>query len=187
MRVQQINNQDYQPSFEKLKITQTARKLMSEKFNAQQLEQIKIWEKELGNTNHYDLRISGVVDRFVLMLDHKPTINGSFEGPLHAEDVAGKKLNVWGTDILDCGDFVGFKLKFPSKKEAREAFDVLKNHEKSKYDNFNRIAWAVDSTKIINKALDNSGNKTNVLDTIKKPIKSFWTRLKKAYNAFMEK
>lgn len=101
----------------------------------------------------------------VLSFKFKHKIESRFdsEGPLHAVRRYGNKIIAYGIDLTDRSDvFLYNNLKFPTEKEAVEAFSRLAAHERAcipyHHNDLNRIHWAVDSTKILDEAAIHTGS-----------------------------
>jgi len=159
MRVNRIQNNNYnsQPSFGTLNITKQGAKALRKAFSPEQLEQIKVWSKELESTKHFDLEVkASYTDNLIYIFRHKTNSHLDSEAPLHAISVKDRELQACGVDLLDCGDwFYYHNLKFPTKQEAANAYTKLTAHENVcrpyRPNNFDDFKWVVDSVKILDK------------------------------------
>lgn len=160
----QSNNYNNQPNFGVLRITETGAKALRKAFNPEQIEQITKWGKDLESTKHFDLEISAVIDDLFYTFRHKTNPRLSSEAPLFPVSVDRNILNARGVDLIDCGDkFYYNNLQFPTAQEAGEAYSKLVAHESTctpyprKINSFDRLTWAVDSTKILDRATEHTG------------------------------
>lgn len=161
----QSNNYGNQPNFGMLKITERGAKALCKAFNPEQLEQIGKLGKELENTKHFDLEVSSIMDDLFYKFVHKTNNNLDSEAPLHPVSINGKTLKAFGVDLLDCGDtFTYNNLEFPSAQEAGKAYAELSTFEKNctpilnNRNLFERLEWAVKSTKILDRVSEHIGS-----------------------------
>ena len=87
------------------------------------------------------------------------------EAPLHPLSLNGNRLSARGVDLLDCGDiFTYSNLEFPTAQEANKAYSKLLKHKQTctpypyKINSLERLEWAVDSTKILDRATEYTGS-----------------------------
>ena len=167
MQVQSISsnnyNNHYSPNFGIMTITKKGQQLLDNLWgNAPEyMNKIEGLKKGLANTKYFDLEVDELGDKFwmfILKKEKNPEYR-SCEAPLYVfKEPKKNKLDVFGTDILDCGDNVWYPLEFATDKDAQAAFNTLntfKNTEKGLGDlpPIMQIKWAVDSVKILEKAL----------------------------------
>ncbi len=162
MQVNRIQNNNYnsQPKFGSLKITKDGVKALRKAFNPEQLKQVTQWGRELQSSKHFDLEIGAVCDELIYKFKHKASHRFDSEAPLHPASVKGNKLCACGVDLLDCGDWFYYDLKFPTGQEAGKAYSILSKHEQIctpyQRNSFDRLKWAVDSTKVLNQAAEHT-------------------------------
>lgn len=168
MRVNQVQTNCYnnRPNFRKLEITEEGATFLKTNLTPSEMEQVTKWGRELEDTRFFDLEIDTTMGREFLKLRSKITPQFDSEGPLFASrDCKGNKFNTYGRDLLDCGDWFSYDLEFPTEQEAQKAYDKLLHFE-SKCTPYtagsimDKIEWAVESTKILEKASEYAGAKS---------------------------
>jgi hypothetical protein len=158
MQINRIQG-NYSQSFGALNIDGAGRKAILKHFNPEQIKQIKVWKKDLAKTKNFDLDITTSVDDIYLIFNNKKHPFSSSEGPLQPAMPRGNEIKAWGFDIFNSGNPVVHNLKFSTPQEATQAYETLTAHrrkfmETGNKDQFERVAWAVDSTKILEKSHD---------------------------------
>ena len=179
----------YNPSnFRALKLTQPGEKLIkSYSEGSEILQKIDIWKNELAETKYFDLEIDELCKRLFITIKSKCSDWKSCEAPLKVcDEPKGKELLAYGTDLLDCGDWVTYPLTFATNKDAKIAYNTLKGHHN--HFPINEVAWAVDSVKILEKACENmypemavvsdSTKETTNKIPFKQRLKNAWLALK---------
>ena len=158
MQVHTIQSNNYtsynSPNFGKLYLTEPAEKLIkSWEGAAEKLQKIDIWKNELAETKNFDLEIDELCKRLFITIKSKNSDWQSCEAPLRVDnEPKNKKLLVYGIDLLDCGDWVTYSLKCTSDVDAKEAYNILKAYQDDpSISTINKIAWAVDSVKVLEK------------------------------------
>lgn len=169
----QSNKYNNQPNFKALIITKRGANALQKAFNPEQLEQVAKLGKELENTKHFDLKISAICGDLFYAFKHKTNPRLDSEAPLHPGALNGNRLYAYGIDLLDCGDIFSYRnLKFPTAQEAGEAYSKLSEHEEKCYpfseaiNSFDKLKWAVDSTKILDKATEYTGSDAIVYGSV---------------------
>ncbi len=164
-RIQSINQSQQSTNFKALKITEKGAKALKKAFDSKQLEEVAKLGDELKNTKHFDLNISAIGDDLFYKFKHKTNPRLDSEAPLHPRSLKGNKLGAYGIDLLDCGDiYIYGNLRFPTAKEAGEAYSKLSEHAEKCYpfpyatNSFDKLKWAVDSTKILDRATEYTGS-----------------------------
>ncbi len=167
MQVNRIQSYNYsnQPNFKALILTKNGTKVLRRVFSKEQLEQVAKVRKDLGNTKHFDLEIDAIGNELFYEFKHKTNHFLNSEAPLHPRTLNGNKLGAYGISLLDCGEIYTYEnLRFPTTKEAEEAYSKLSEHaEKSRHiscavNSFDNFKWAVDSTKILDRAAEYTGS-----------------------------
>ena len=160
MQVQTIQSNNYNaPNFGALQITKEGRKLIkSWSGRANVWRHINTWKKELAATKYFDLQFDGLCKNlFPIIKSKNPYYTYNCEAPLRVSDEPkGKHLWVAGTDLIDCGDWVGYPLKFKTKEDAENAYNTLKKHQHgNSMTTIEKMQWTVDSVKILEQAFEN--------------------------------
>lgn len=173
----QSNNYNNQPSFKKLIVTEKGAKALRKAFSPEQLEQVAKLGKELENTKHFDLRINAICDDLFYAFKHKTNPHLDSEAPLHPCTLNGNRLDAYGIDLLDCGDIFSYRnLRFSTAKEAKKAYSKLSEHLEKCYpfpntiNSFDKLKWAVDSTKILDSAAEYTGSDYIVYDSLSSSV-----------------
>ena len=160
MQVQTIQSNNYNaPNFGTLQVTKEGRKLIkSWSGRANVWRHINMWKKELADTKYFDLQFDGLCKNlFPIIKSKNPYDTCNCEAPLRVYDEPeGKKLYVSGTDLIDCGDWVGYSLKFKTEKDAMNAYHTLKKYMHGySMATIEKMQWTVDSVKILEQAFEN--------------------------------
>lgn len=194
MQVHNVQSNNYTSynslNFGKLNLTEPGEKLIkSLPEGAEILQKIDIWKNELAETKFFDLEIDELCKRLFITIKSKYSDWMSCEAPLkvseaYDDEPKGKKFSAYGTDLLDCGDWVTYPLKFATNKDAETAYYTLKRHHN--HFPINNVAWAVDSVKILEKAFENMYPKMAAVSHSTEemiPKTPFIQRLKNAWQA----
>ena len=192
MQVHNIQSNNYtsynSPNFGKLILTQSGETLIkSYSEGAEILQKIDMWKKELAETKFFDLEIDELCERLFISIKSISSPWQCCEAPLKVyNQPKGKKFVAYGTDLLDCGDWVSYPLKFATNEDANAAYNILKGHHN--HFPLNEVNWAVDSVKILEKAYDNmfhkhpkasdSATKKAAKIPLGKRLKNAWLALK---------
>ena len=161
MQVHNIQSNNYtsynSPKFGALNVTKAGEKMINSWYGKDAVwQKINIWKEELAKTKYFDLEIDELCNGMWLQINDKDGGHWNCEAPLRVEDKPkGKNLCVFGTDLIDCGDWVTYPLEFASVKEAENAYNTLKKyqHDHSR-PTLEEIEWAVDSVKILERGTD---------------------------------
>ena len=204
----QTNNYNNQPNFGTLRITEQGLKALHKAFKPEQFEQINKWGKELDSTKHFDLEIGAILDDLNYSFRHKTDEKLSSDAPLRPIYNAYNKISASGTDLIDAGDtFTYNNLRFSTDADATKAYKILAEHAKTckpyNRNDIKTLHWAVDATKILEKATEHTGSdsirivqrtipfKTTIIEPAKPTQKTeninhikqfFINQLKKAWN-----
>lgn len=190
MQVQKVQSNNYKncnlPKFGALNITERGQKLLNIWGSSypEILPKFDIWKKGLANTKNFDLEIDELHKDLWLKIFSKNHDYPSCEGPLRVHERAKRgKLWVYGTDLIDCGDFVSYSLKFAAKNDADVAYDTLKGYQNRKevYGSLNlpeKIQYAVDSVKILEQASNHKSTPNVDKLPFRQRLKNAWAALK---------
>ena len=165
MKVQIVNNNN-QLNFGKMIITQKAERLATKRFNYTQLAQIEVWKKDLENFNKFDFEIGTIGDNYFVLGLWDKTKNKKYrscELPLEPQTYkkGEKSFEVHGIDLCDPGDFISYRMEFPTQEQAEKTHKLLSGYKLLQEAGFSQIhkdegyfsilRWAVDSVKNLEK------------------------------------
>ena len=178
MQVQNINSNNYRnsysPNFGLMNVTEKGQKLLNKWWGQapEKMDKINGWKKDLLKTDNFDLNFEELCKDMFLIIESKNPDWPSCEAPLRVYNFPkGRRLDVFGTDLIDCGDFVSYPLEFGTNQDAVEAYNTLKSYQKEgAIYTIDKVKWAVDSVKILEKAfkyMENPKVEKNVAETSK--------------------
>ena len=193
MQVQIIQSNNYQhygsPAFGTLKVSENAQKMINSRYDSSVSQMIGTWKKELDSTKHWNLNIFEICDQLWMAIESKNSYSKSdCEAPLSVSvKPESNTFYVYGR-CIGGGGYVWYRPEFPSHKDAENAYNTLKKYQDMQdtdkdIDTVDKIAWAVDSVKILEQAYENMINpkKENPESEIKKLPLSI--RIKNAFQA----
>lgn len=158
MHVHSIQSDNYKsynsPKFGELNVTEAGTKMINSWYGSEAVwQKINTWKKELVNTERFNLTIDELCNGLFMLIEDKTSNYRSCEAPLRVcDEPQGKEFWAFGTDLIDCGDWVSYPLEFKSCQEAEEAYTTLKKYQHGhSMPTIKKIEWAVNSLKILEK------------------------------------
>lgn len=162
IQLSNCNNSYSASTFKALNVTDAGYKMIKSWHGggADVLRKIDLWKEQLANTKNFDLIIGAICNDLFMEIERKKPNLLNCEAPLRVYDVpTGRKMLAYGTDLIDCGDWVTYPLSFASDEEAIVAYQTLKKYQDDpNIYTINKIAWAVDSVEILEKGVEDSSN-----------------------------
>lgn len=181
MQVQNINSNNYKcynsPNFGVMRVSDFTNTWLKSRYSnaPEKLAKLDIWEKELANTNFFNLSVEDA-GRYLWMgiMSKNPKVRRNSEAPLYVfREPKGCKLDVYGTNICDTQDSIWYGLEFVSEEQAQNAYNKLKgykeNEKKLGLAPLEQIEWAVDSVKILEQAFEHMTNPKIEKATVETP------------------
>lgn len=201
MQVHNIQSNNYNlqnsPNFGELKISESGMKFLKSNIkNPEKFTYIETLKQKLANTKYFDLVIDKYGNDLYAHINSKNSIiKYGCEHGLHAHKILeDNALHVYGTDQLDVGDWVSYKLNFNSNHDAITAYNKLNEYssgcnyeEWDEAEIINELDWAVYSTELLENEAKNRDNQSTHFAAVSKSEtetkEPFLQRLKKAWQA----